>query len=152
MPIHSGSILLSISPELIHAVEAEAARDADRVGGFLAARGLRASPEKPIHLPARFLLYLAAALRLFDWETQGFTHHFEVGLPSATDAFADALASLLDPGVDPTSLCDAVLDLCLERFAWNGRPLLGADVLLDNLRDPTALDALAEFLWASRHE
>jgi hypothetical protein len=148
----SRSVLRSLPADLIAAVEADAARDADHVGTFLAELGLRASPDKPITLPVRFLLNLAAALRLCDWEAQGYSYHLQGGLPRATVAINDALSSLVDPGVEPTGLADAVLGLCIERFAWNGRPLLGADIALDELSNPALLDALAEFLWASRHD
>jgi hypothetical protein len=49
---------------LVAAVAGEADLDAGRVGLFLQALGLEASPARPIRLPASFLLELGAALRL----------------------------------------------------------------------------------------
>jgi hypothetical protein len=40
--------------------------------------------------------------------------------------------------------------LSVERFAWHGPRDLAADVALDELTDDAALDALAEYLWATR--
>lgn len=63
----------------------------------------------------------------------------------------DAFRSLNNPEADPTELGVAVLRLSVERFAWHGQPELHADVALDDLVDDAALDALAEYLWATRH-
>ena len=65
------------------AVAVDAARDADRVGYFLDQLGLGATPEKPLPMPAAFLLHLGAALRLLAWETQPFFFHRAAGLPEA---------------------------------------------------------------------
>jgi hypothetical protein len=137
-------------PEMVAAVKADAARDADLVGGFLSALGIRGTPEKPVALPLRFLLYLKAALHLWLWEVQGFFFHRAVGLPAAQEAIAAALGFLEDPDADPTLLRQTVLRLSIERFAWNGLRELGAEVALDDSLDEAALDALAEYLWACR--
>jgi hypothetical protein len=71
-------------------------------------------------------------------------------LPEARQVIRDAFRSLADPGADPTELCVTVLRLSAERFAWSGPRDLDADVALDDLADDTALDALAEYLWATR--
>jgi hypothetical protein len=128
----------------------DAGRDADRVGFFLRAFGLRATPEKPAPLPERFLLHLGAALRLCEWEAQGFFYHRAGGLPEAREALRDAFRSLTEPNADPTGLWRRVVRLSVERFAWHGRRDLDADVAVDDLIDEAALDALAEYLWASR--
>lgn len=137
--------------EMVAAVAQDAARDAVRVGLFLDSLGLRATREKPMPMPARFLLHLGAALRLLVWEAQGFYPHRQVGLPAAREVIREAFRSLDDPVADPTGLCVTVLRLSVERFAWNGQRDLGADVALDDLTADAALDALAEYLWASRH-
>ncbi len=109
---------------------AEAARDADRVGQFLYALGLRGDPKKPIRLPGRFLLQLGVALRLLHWETQGWFFHRTVGLPEAQQVICDAFRSSTNSDADQTELDVAVLRLFLERFAWHARRELGADVVL----------------------
>jgi hypothetical protein len=137
--------------ELITAVLADAARDADRVGQFLIALGLRLDPKTPLPLPERFLLQLGAALRLLSWEAEGLFSHRAVGLPDAGEAIREAFQSLHDPDAGPSELCMAVLRLFVERFAWHGRRDLDADVTLDDLTDDAALGALAEYLWTTRH-
>jgi hypothetical protein len=52
---------------------------------------------------------------------------------------------------DPTEFCVRLLRLSIERFAWNGPRDLNADVALDDGSEDAALDALAEYLWATRH-
>jgi hypothetical protein len=137
--------------EMLTAVAVDAARDAERVGHFLDHLGLGATPEKPRPMPAGFLLYLGAALRLLAWEVQGFYFHRSAGLPDARQAIREAFLSLHDPKADPSELGIAAMRLSVERFAWHGQPELQADVALDDLVDDAALDALAEYLWANRH-
>jgi hypothetical protein len=138
-------------PDMVNAVTAAAARDADAVGFFLRQLGLTGSPQQPRKLPAGFLLHLAAALRLSLWETQGFSFHHAAGLPAAQQAICDAFHALAQANADPTEFCIAVMRLSLERFAWNGLRDLNADIALDELSDDTALDVLAAFLWTHRH-
>jgi hypothetical protein len=135
---------------MVHAVTAAAARDADAVGQFLHELGLAGIPQQPLKLPARFLLHLAAALRLSAWETQGFAFHHDAGLPAADQAICDALHGFADANANPDQLCIAVMRLSLERLAWNGLRDWDADISLDDLSDDQALDVLAQFLWASR--
>jgi hypothetical protein len=137
--------------EMVAAVAVDAARDADRVIQFLSRLGLGATPEKPRAMPAEFLLHLGVALRLLNWESQGFFFHREMGLPEADRTIQDAFLSLTDPAAVSTELLLTVLRLSVERLAWGGPSDLAADVALDELTDDGALDLLAEFLWASRH-
>jgi hypothetical protein len=143
--------LTDVPTDMITAVAAAAARDADRVAHFLHTLGLSASPDQPRRLPAAFLLHLAAALRLLLWERQGFFFHQAAGLPSARQALHAAFHALHHPDADPSPFCIQVLRLSLERFAWNGPRDLHADIALDDLSDDAALDVLAELLWACRH-
>jgi hypothetical protein len=137
--------------ELTTALMADAFRGADRVGQFLADLGLWGDTKKPLALPLRFLLHLCAALRLCEWEEQGWFFHRAVGLPEAAQAIREAFQSLTNPDAKSTELYAAVLGLFAERFAWHARRELDADVALDDLADEAALDALAAFLWATRH-
>jgi hypothetical protein len=136
--------------EMVTAVAVEATRDADRVGLFLDHLGLEGTPEKPLPLPAGFLLHLGAALRLLTWEAQGFFSHRQAGLPEAQQAIRDAFRSLANPDADPTELCVAVLRLSVDRFAWSGPSDLGADIALDETQEDALLETLADFLWAQR--
>jgi hypothetical protein len=137
--------------EALYHIVASATLDADRVAAFLRLIGLKASPQQPIALPRSFLLHLGAAFRLLAWEERGFHFHGGAGLPAAEQVFGDTFSSLSDPGADPTELCGAILSLNIQRFAWHGPRDLAADVVLDELTDDAALDAVAEFLWANRH-
>ncbi len=148
--IRSSFSISDFPADMIAAVAANAARDADCVGLFLNRLGLGATPERPRPMPARFLLHLGAALRLLVWEAQGFFIHRAAGLPEARQAIRDAFQSLAEPDADPTELCVAVLRLSAERFAWSGPPELGADIALDEAQENALLEALADFLWARR--
>lgn len=141
-------------PALVAAIAGEAARNADRVGQFLHALGL--VPQKgqpPLALPRKFLLGLAAALRLLDWEIQGFHVHLDAGLPSAREALVRVFRAVFAAGsleyhVD---LRRHVLGLFIERFAWNGRAELDADFALGDVNEDELVEALADFLWSQRH-
>jgi hypothetical protein len=147
----SPSSIPDFPAEMIASVATNASHDADCVGLFLKQLGLEASPEKPRTLPVGFLLQLAAALRLLVWESQGFFFHRQAGLPEARQAIRDAFQALAKPDADPTEFCEAVIRLSVQRFAWCGPYDLAANVGLDDLTDDAALDALAEYLWATRH-
>jgi hypothetical protein len=129
---------------------AEAARDADRVGQFMVALGLRIDPKTPLPLPERFLRYLAVALRLLNWEAQGFSFHREDGLPAADEVIDAAFRSLNDPKAEPTELCIRVMRLSVEKLAWHAPTELGADVSLGEAEEELLLEALADFLWTNR--
>jgi hypothetical protein len=148
--IQSSLSISDIPADMVAAVAANAARDADCVGLFLNRLGLGATPERPRPMPAAFLLHLGAALRLLTWEAQGFFFHRAAGLPEAPQPIRAAFESLAEPDADPTELCVAVLRLSVERFAWSGPPELGADVALDEAQEDALLEALADFLWARR--
>jgi hypothetical protein len=135
---------------MVSAVATDAARDADRVRMFLSALGILPSPEKPLSLPARFLLHLGAGLRLLSWEANGFFAHREVGLPEARAVIRDAFQSLNNSGVDPAELCIRVMGLSIERFAWTAPAELGTDVSLAEADEDALQEALADFLWAHR--
>ena len=148
---HSSPTVADFPSELTTAVMADAARDADRVGRFLADLGLRGSPEKPRVLPERFLLHVGAALRLLSWVEHGLLFHGRAGLLEVLQAIQQDLQTLHRPDANPCELYTAVLRIFVERFAWHGRGDLDADVTLDDLTAEAALDALAEHLWANRH-
>jgi len=148
--IQSSLSISDIPADMVAAVAANAARDADCVELFLNHLGLGATPERPRPMPPGFLLHLGAALRLLSWEAQGFFFHRAAGLPEARQAIRAAFESLAEPDADPTEFCVAVLRLSVERFAWSGPPELGADVALDEAQEDALLEALADFLWARR--
>jgi hypothetical protein len=136
--------------ELVAAVAEGAARDADHVVQFLRALGLEASPTKPMHLPAAFLLELGAALRLFRWEYCGLHTHLDAGLPPSSQAIRDAFRHLDGSGPLEMTLAYRVLVLFAERFAWSAREELDAQVALGEADEDALLEALADFLWEHR--
>jgi hypothetical protein len=143
-----------IPADLLDSLVREAELDAHRVAVFLSVLGIAADPDRPIRLPRGSLLALGAALRLLEWEDNGLNVHRDAGLPPAHQALLDALRSL-NSGADDEArgthhLSRRVVALFAERLAWHGRRELDADVALDELDDEAMLEALAEFLWASR--
>jgi hypothetical protein len=116
--------------------------------------------ERPVALPAEFLLELAAVLRIAIWERDHLRDRIAADLPRAQDAYLELLEraahrpdSFSSAMVSPP-LHRRVIDATLRHLAWNGRRDLGADVLLgrpDEGDDDIALEAMAEFLWARRH-
>ena len=143
------SSLTDFPAEMVAAVELEAARQAQWLAQFLDALGPETIPKN--RMTPRFLLHLGAALRLRTWEAQGFYFHRAADLPDADQALRDAMRSLRESTADPTEFCMRLLRLSIERFAWNGPRDLNADVALDDGSEDAALDALAEYLWATRH-
>src|SRR3954451_7437938 len=151
--------LSDFPPDLIQAVARDAARDADRVGVFLDALGRppagRRPQDPPLGLPADLLLGLGAALRLLLWEQQGIDAHRQAGLPPGRQALRDVFRAATGQA-DPEAAGRArtlpyrVLTLFVERFAWAGRPELGADLTLGPADEDALLEGLADFLWAHR--
>jgi hypothetical protein len=152
----ASAVSSALPPELVEATAREAARDADRVGRLLHELGFVPSPDRPVRLPATFLLNLAAAVRMRDWELGGLHVHLSAGLPDAEHAIIDAFG-LLAPksGAEPrhsVELSRKVVALFADRFAWLGRRDWDAAFALDALDEESAVDALAELLWSRRHE
>ena len=128
-----------------------AERHADATGAYLREIGFRGS------LPGLFLLELAAALQLRQWETQGVLNPLDGDLPSwreaADELFARA-AERPEEFLTPTtpSLLHRVLKVWVERFAWEAPDLLQAELVLGDLDEDGVVDALAELLWTHREE
>ena len=149
-------------PGLLQAVKHAAADDADRVAQFLDALGLRPNGQgaarAPLRLPTFFLVGLAAALRLGEWEQRGLRAHLDAGLPSAAEATGEVFRAVEAP--EPlaakeqaaTQLARRVLGVLAQRLAWGGRPLLGADLELGEADEDALVDALSKFLWLNRRD
>jgi hypothetical protein len=152
--------LTQFPPDLLEAVAHDAAADAELVALVLDALGLRPTGDGaarvPLRLPAFFLLALGAALRMVMWEERGLHAHRDAGLPPAHGALREVARALVAPEPHAekeraaTELVSRVLAVTVERLAWNGRPVLGADVAIDGVREADLLEALADFLWAHR--
>jgi hypothetical protein len=149
---------------LVEAVARAAMRDADLVGHFLVALGLRPEAGRPARLPAGLLLDLGAAMRLLAWEAAGLDPGRIAGLPTAHEAVLSAFrdATPARPGEPPAgtsapppvgppgSLAARALEAFARHFAWAGHLELGADVALDAADEDALLEAVADFLWTNR--
>src|SRR4051794_14365383 len=116
--------------ELVAAVAFEARRDANGVASLLEALGFVPTPQSPIRLDADFLLELAAAMRLLDWERNGIHTHLAAGLPTASEIIIQAFRNLAESGMIPHGgeIPRRVMGLFVDRFAWHGRRELDATV------------------------
>jgi hypothetical protein len=137
---------------MVEAVAAEAVRSADRVITFLDAAGLSASPDHPLHLPPEFLLTVGAGLQFLLWEINGYTVHLDAGLLAAKDVIHNAFRAVKDRATFDSRLPVRVLGLYVDHFCWRARAELGAEILLDNLDPDVMAEAVAQFLWAARHQ
>jgi hypothetical protein len=137
--------------DLIAAVIADARDDAHLVADYLEAHGVHGDPARPIAIPADFLLGLAAALRLQEWERLGLRFHLDSGLPTAARALEDVLGTLSGTSSPDPELPTRVLAVSVQRLSWHGSADWQAAIALDRLDDEASLDALAEFLFAHRH-
>jgi hypothetical protein len=150
-------VLRRYPEDLVRFAVDEAGRDADDVAALLAAAGL-APPGGTGEVPAGVLLDLGAVVRLRRWEAAGHAVHIEAGLPTARAALQLVIATLLSAAVDRAGLAAAgelgraVFGLAVSRFAWTARARLGADVVLAGGAEDALVEALAQFLWAHRHD
>ena len=119
------AVSAAIPDELVEAMAREAARDAENVAVFLRELGFTPSDDRPVRLPAAFLLDLGAALRLLMWESSGLRVHQDSGLPGAERAIIDAFghldATAEVEALPPVELPRRVVALFADRFAWHGR-------------------------------
>jgi hypothetical protein len=152
----AGSATLPACPpfpdEIVAAVVFEAQRDSDNVGLFLRRLGVNCTLESVRRCPVEFLRDLGAALRLLVWEHGGHRVHLDAGLPPANEALKSVLLSVGGPNRLPPDFALRVFGLFIDRFTWHARLTFDADVALESLPDDAALDTLAEFLWAHRHD
>lgn len=154
----SPEILREYPAELIRFATDEAGRDAAEVAVFLAAAGLAPPPGGTRDLPPGVLLDLGAVVRLRRWEAAGYAPHVEAGLPTASEALNHVINALIGAAKNRAALGTAgalgrtVFDLAVARFAWTARPDLGADVVLHAVDEDALVEALAQFLWAHRHD
>lgn len=147
----------SLPPELIASQQVEAERDADRVGEYLAAFYAAcgvpppwesASADGRCPYSAFFLLELAAALRLQEWEFQGLVKPF-MGLPKADEAVRGVLLNAASPDRKLT-LTRLIARTHMTHFSWLGVPLMGADIVLSPANEEQLAEAIATYLWNNR--
>jgi hypothetical protein len=137
-------------PQMTRAIEREAGRAADRVAAFLSASAEEVVVERPRRFPQDALLYLAAGLRMSDWEDAGVTAHRSAGLPAAADVLATAAGALRGSAALDPLLPGRYVKYYADHFSWDASDLFGADVLVGDLDGAEAAEAVARFLWAAR--
>ena len=157
VPDGSPQVFNDYPPELVRFAIDEAERDADEVAELLAAAGPAPPPGQTRGFPPGILLDLGAVVRLRRWEAAGLAVHREAGLPTARAALNFVIHTLV-AAADPEALAAAgalgreVPGLAMGRLAWTARAELGADVALDADDEDALVEALAQFLWARRHD
>lgn len=153
----SPELLREYPAELVRFAADEAGRDADDVADLLAAAGLAPPPGETRGFPPGVLLDLGAVVRLRRWAA-GYAVHVGAGLPTARAALYHVIRTLADAAADRAALAAggalgrAAFDLTVTRFAWAARTELGSDVVLDASGEDALVEALAQLLWACRHD
>jgi hypothetical protein len=151
---------LVVPDAVIQAAIRRAERQAEMVIAAFDEHGL--FPQRPVALPAGFLLELGAVMELGLWERQGLRAHLDSALPTyreatyreATDAFlARAKQGAAAFGSPETVLLhNRVLRVWMEHFAWDGPDILQAELILGDVDDEEFANMLADFVWQHRHD
>ncbi len=147
--------------EFLEAAVRQAQLDAERVVRFLERVGFVPGPrqraKKPCNLPRAFLLQIAAAVRISDWELSGVAQKPLAELPSSEEVLASAFTSLgellsgaLNSEPDPTTAKEVFI-AWHRNFALNGPRDLGVNVVVDGIAPRESMELIADFLWRFRH-
>ncbi|MCI0334112.1 MAG: hypothetical protein L0228_12915 [Planctomycetes bacterium] len=140
--------------EYVQSLKSQAERGAARVAEFLRRFGVSGTKESPIALPAEMLLGLDLALRFQVWELNAITAHLDAGLPSS-DQVLKRVMSLLEGNElreYVQNLDSRAIQILREQFVWQASGDHSADfAIVTDGNEDAFLDALADFLWANRH-
>ncbi len=151
--------------KFIEAVIRQARYQADLAAAFLLASGYRPCNKQldpqhslPEDHPTRqraehFLLNLGAAMQIAAWERAGLRPELPADLPTAEEAFRNALATGAEKPHLELELQSRVFRTWLQLFSRSSRRALGADILLpvSAVSEDELLEALADLLWNNRH-
>src|SRR5215218_4736290 len=154
MPRSHSPAETAVAGEIAAAIGAQAEFTAWLVHRFLDSLGVVATPDKPVQLPAWFLLDLGTAVQIARWEQTGAIAHLPEPFPAARGLLKALFAAAADPhrapGREPeTALGARVMAAHVHYFAHRATPDSAAVVL--TRPDPDALvDALAQYLWKTR--
>jgi hypothetical protein len=110
---------------------------------------------KALLIPVGYLAELAAVLQLQSWEEAGLQVHLDAGLPTSFKAGSELARQYwehpeLFRTFESASLFPRVFRVWLDRVAWCGPELLGAEIAIDLLDEESLLAAISEFLWKNR--
>jgi len=150
---NTGAIV--VPDEVIQAATRHGERQAEMVVAAFDEHGL--FPQRPIGLPAGFLLELAAVMELGSWEQQGQRDHLDSELPTYREA-ADAFLARAKQGSaaftspETVSLHNRVAQVWMKHFAWDGPDILQADCVIGDVDEEEFAQLLADFVWQHRRE
>ena len=157
----TGEGSLEIPDFVVDAVTRNAEFRAGLTAAFLDAAGLVGESQydhpRSCGLSADTLLELGFVLQLAYWELHGFRQHLPDEVPlvrEAATSFAKRAAERAGGGEFRRSeeLSNQVFDIWWRRFAWDGREILQADVVLGDIDEDQLIDVMAKFLWDHRHD
>jgi hypothetical protein len=147
--------------EFLAATMLQAHRSAELVAQYLERIGLvpgrRQRMKRPVILPAAFLLQIAAAIRLREWELSGVAQQPLAGLPSSEDVLASAFDFLraFSTGAaqdEPApSVSGQVFAVWYRYFALTAPRDLGVNVIIGGKPPDDAMVLIADFIWKFRH-
>jgi hypothetical protein len=154
--IETSEGLLVVSDQEIRAVARHAEYKAHLTAAVLDATGL--FPERPICLPAGYLLELAAVLELGMWERQGLRPFLNCDLPTFREA-ADALLARANRGPaafdspdDSSSLSSRLLRVWMKSFAWDSHEFFATNIVLGEVDEDQFVELMTQFVWKNRRE
>jgi len=147
-------VLRLLPPPLIRSVTRLANDHAEAIAEQL---GPNASGENsPSPLPPAFVLELAAVLAIQSWERDGLAEHLPENLPNANQAREQFIARQQNGpsaffDASDTPLSHHMLQVFVERFAWEAREILDAELLLETVDEDELVERAAAFIWENRH-
>jgi len=152
--------------EYVAAVILEAWRQADLVAQLLHrvlghdhmpatdTAGILAKSDLPVGPAVDFLLDLGALARVAECEDAKLSRHLPADFPAA-DEIRDEMRNALQgtSRYSSTGISRRLLVTWLACFAWDGRNVLGGDVVVQGspMESEDVIERLAEFLWKNRH-
>ena len=156
----TGEGSLEIPDFVVAAVTRNAEFRAELVAAFLDSAGVvcRSEDGQPSScgLSADTLLELGGILQLAYWERHG----FRPDLPDRLPAYREAVASFAKRAAERANgekfhpmkeLSEQVFCVWFGHFAWDGREILQADMVLGDLDEDQLIDVMANLLWSHRH-
>jgi len=151
---------LEIPDFAVAAATRHAEHTAELTGEFLRSigicRGLHGGEVRSCGLSADVLLDLGALLQLQTWLRDGLCEFLPAGTPSFEDAQRAFVRQIHDVVAGKcrfvSQLYLVVLGVWMRSVAWDGQLELKADFVVGEVDEDALLDAVAELIWAHRHD
>jgi len=156
---NSRAAVVAFPAELVEAGRHRAEHDAERVIRFLNPLLERIAhrtdqfgtvDDLKKSFPTWFLLELAAALQVQEWERLQCLPA-EHDLPPSSQLFDELLARLPLSG-QTAHIHQRIWHFACHHFSWQASAEASAELLLDELHDDDLVNALADFLWENRND